>query len=144
MYKALGHMAVRVSDIEKSLRFYQDVLGLKEAFRINQPDGSPSIVYLSVIPGQFVELFPNGRVSPARGDDEIGFTHVCLEVDDAQAACALLRQRGALIDREVATGRSGAKQFWTHDPDGNAIEIMELSPGSMQAEAIRRMLSDIG
>ncbi len=141
MYKGLGHIAIRTRDIEKSLLFYKEVLGFEEAFRMNEPDGNPWIIYLSVVPGQFIELFPNGTIPSDLNNQTIGFTHVCFEVDDAHAVCELLRRKGAPIDKEVALGRSGGKQFWTHDPDGNPIELMELPATSLQSQAVQRLLS---
>lgn len=141
MYKGLGHYAIRTSNIDQSLHFYQNILGFEEAFRMNDENGDPWIIYLSIVPGQFIELFMNGTKPADRGDDVIGVTHICLEVDDVEKSCETLRAKGAPIDREIAFGRSRAKQFWTHDPDGNPIEIMELPPESQQAQAIQRMLT---
>lgn len=142
MYKGLGHYAIRCSDINKSVDFYKEVLGFQEAFRMNEPNGDPWIIYLSIVPGQFIELFPNGSVPQQQDEQVIGFMHICLEVDNVEETCQLLRQRGAPIDREIAFGRSKAKQFWTHDPDGNPIEIMELPADSEQAKAIKRLLAE--
>lgn len=141
MYKGLGHYAVRASDIEKSLAFYKDVLGFEEAFRQDDVNGNPWIIYLSIVPGQFIELFMSGTEAQDWSDKVIGFTHICLETDDVEKTLEILRANGAPIDREIAFGRSGAKQFWTHDPDGIPIEIMELPPSSKQAQAIQRLLA---
>ena len=141
MYKGIGHYAIRTRDIDQCLHFYKEVLGFKEAFRLNDEKGEPWIIYLSIVPGQFVEIFLNGKVPQDHGSEAIGVTHLCLEVENADEACELLRSKGAPIDKEVAFGRSKAKQFWTHDPDGNPIELMELPPESEQAKAIVRLRS---
>lgn len=142
MIKNLGHIAIRSRDLDESLRFYKDILGLEEAFRLCGEDGKPYIVYLYIAPGQFIELFPNGTKLGDHGREVIGFVHTCLEVEDVQAAFALMKERGAPIDSEIIIGNAKCKQFWLHDPDGNPIELMELPPESMQAHAIKRFTSE--
>jgi len=142
MYKGIGHYAIRTRDIDQSLHFYKEILGFQEAFRLNDEKGDPWIIYLFIVPGQFIELFLNGKVPQDHSSEVIGITHICLEVANADQACELLRSKGAPIDKEVAFGRSQAKQFWTHDPDGNPIELMELPPESQQAMAIARLRAE--
>ena len=134
----LSHIAVRCSDILASVRFYTEVLGLKEAFRMNAEDGSLGTVYLYIAPGQFLELFAGGTRPVSAGRDGIGLCHICLETGDIRGAYETLKARGAAIDREISRGKSKCLMFWTHDPDGNQLEIMELVKDSMQAEASRR------
>jgi len=135
----LGHVAIRARDIEASARFYRDVVGFREAFRMNTPDGTRlGTIYLYVAPGQFIEIFPDGQ-GEVPGRDQTGFNHLCVQVDDAAAALAELRARGAPIDTDLRTGYSKCVQFWTHDPDGNRIEFMELPPESLQAQANVRL-----
>ena len=58
MLKGIAHLAVTTKNMEESLHFYLDALGLKKAFSLANPkDGSPWIEYLLVSPGQFIELF---------------------------------------------------------------------------------------
>ena len=61
MVKGLSHIAIRTRDLDESLRFYREVLGLEEAFRLRDEDGRTRIVYLWIAPGQFIELFPDGK-----------------------------------------------------------------------------------
>ena len=139
MIKGLGHLAIRARDIEASAKFYLDVIGLKEAFRMNNPDtGKPGTIYLYIAPGQFIEIFPDGG-GEQPDNNTIGLKHICIEVDNAAAFQEELRGRGAPIDTELKTGLSKCIQFWTHDPDGNRIEFMELPPESLQAQANRRL-----
>ena len=138
MVKGLSHAAIRARDLEKSLRFYKEVLGLEEAFRITEEDGSARLVYLWIAPGQFIEIFPQGEKEPERGPDTIGLQHICLETADVEEAYARLTSRGVVTDTGIVTGRAKCRQFWLHDPDGNPIELMELGPESMQAQAAAR------
>jgi lactoylglutathione lyase len=135
-----GHIALRASDIEKSAAFYRDVLGFPEAFRMQNPEGTAlGSVHIYIAPSQFIEIFPGGREGPYPRDKTIGLNHICIEVDDAAAALEELRARGAPIDVELKRGYSKCIQFWTHDPDGNAIEFMELPPDCLQVAANKRL-----
>ena len=74
----LSHVAVRTRDILESVRFYTEVLGLQEAFRMHREDGTLATVYLSIAPGQYLELFSGGSREGLSGKDVIGMCHICL------------------------------------------------------------------
>jgi lactoylglutathione lyase len=140
MVKRLGHLAIRARDIEKTVAFYRDVLGLKEAFRMQDPSGAKlGSVHMFIAPSQFIEIFPGGTEKNPAGKEAIGLHHFCIEVDDAAKTLEEVRARGAPIDTELKTGYSRCIQFWTHDPDGNSLEFMELPPNCRQAEANERV-----
>jgi lactoylglutathione lyase len=136
MITGIGHVAFRVTDLERALDFYCRTLGFREAFRMER-DGEPSpwIVYVHVAPGQFLELFPGGQGEVPRRSRAAGYNHFCLVVDDLSATLGELRARGLHKDGEPVRGRDGNWQFWIEDPDGNAIELMQISPDSAQAAA---------
>ena len=141
MIIGLGHAAVRTKDIEASVKFYTNIMGFKEAFRVhNQETGNLNLVYLYIAPGQFIELFPNGSGEQSENGN-IGIKHICIEVDDIKKARDELAARGAPIDVDIKTGQSKCIQFWTHDPDGTKIELMELPPESLHAQANKRFQS---
>lgn len=131
MITGTGHVALRVSDVERSLRFYRDQLGLEEAFRLER-DGKLWLVYVKLPDGTFVELFPGyaGRFDLPEGS--VGVAHFCLLLDDAAETARALRVRGVETD-EVRKGRSGCLQFFVADPDGHRIELMQILPDSLQA-----------
>lgn len=142
MIKGLGHLAIRARDIEETAKFYREIVGLKEAFRMFSGEGGKlSTIYMYIAPSQFIEIFPNGG-GEQNGNDIIGIKHICIEVDNAAGYQEELRARGAPIDTELKTGFSRCLQFWTHDPDGNKIEFMELPPESLQAQANRRIAGE--
>ncbi|MDR0568949.1 MAG: VOC family protein [Spirochaetaceae bacterium] len=139
MITRLGHIALRARDIEATAGFYRDVLGMKEAFRMyNLPGEQLGSVHIYVAPSQFIEIFPNGAEEYAPTPQTIGYSHLCFEVDDAAGTLEELRKRGAPIDTELKLGFSRCIQFWTHDPDGNRIEFMELPPDCLQTAANKR------
>ena len=139
---ALSHVAIRTRDILESVRFYTEVLGLREAFRMNREDGSLATVYLFIAPGQYLELFSNGTEERIKGSAVIGMCHLCLMTRDIKRSFAIVKAAGAPIDREVQVGKSRCLMFWTHDPDGTEIEIMEMPPESLQAQADRRLAAE--
>ena len=65
----LSHAAIRTKNIPESIRFYTEVLGLEEAFRMNAEDGSLATVYLFLAPGQYLELFAGGAREGISGPD---------------------------------------------------------------------------
>lgn len=135
MAKAMAHMAITVRDMEKSLRFYMEALGLKKAFEIPNPeDGSPWIVYLNVCSGQFVELFYNGTEEKPWNPQQIGFNHLCFEVEDIHAATQKVLDTGFAMDSMPKQGADFNWQSWTKDPNGIRIELMQIDPKSPQAK----------
>ena len=131
--KGIAHSAYTVQDMETAVAFYEKVLGFKKAFTMNHPKtGAPWIVYLYVTENQFIELFYGGTKEDPYSDDRIGYSHLCLEVSDIQEAAAAVLAAGAPLDAKPSMGIDGNWQCWTHDPDGNRIELMQMMPGSLQ------------
>jgi lactoylglutathione lyase len=134
MIDDLGHTALAAHHVDEPLRFYE-ILGIEEAFRLHNDDGSLMLVYLHVSGDRFIEVFPGG---PAPDPDrEQSFKHICLLTDDIGRAVERLRENGAPIDSEPLLGLDGNLQAWTHDPDGNQIELMQLAEDSPQRIAAR-------
>jgi len=133
MITDLGHPAFAARDVDETIGFY-GMLGIEEAFRLHN-DGSLMLVYFHVSGDRFIEVFPGGP-SPDP-DREQSFMHICLLTDDLHAAVEYLRENGVPIDREPAVGRDGNWQAWTRDPEGNEIELMQLSEESPQWRTAR-------
>ncbi len=132
MITDLAHAALRVYDLEKSLAFYA-LLGIKESFRLNHDDGSVMLVYLHVGGDRFLEVFPGGVLENPEGS----FMHLCLASDSLVENVEMLRAKGVKIDTEVQMGLDLNLQAWITDPDGNAIELMQLSENSPQRQVAR-------
>ena len=58
---------------------------------------------------------------------------------DIRRSCEAVRKAGGPLDSEIKRGKSQCWMFWTHDPDGTQIEVMEMPPESLQARADRRI-----
>jgi len=139
MITGLGHAAFRVKDLQRTLDFYCGTLGLREAFHLDREgEPSPWIVYLHVAPGQFIELFPGSEGEVAPRSRATGYNHLCLVVDDLPALADKLTAQGITITSGPKQGTDHNWQAWVNDPDGNAIELMQISPDSPQAAADKR------
>ena len=141
MITDLGHTAFAAYDVKKTLEFYA-LLGVREAFRLHHDDGSLMLVYLHIAGDRFVEVFPGGP--PPLADRVQSFMHVCLITDDIHAVCEHLCTEGVTLDREPVVGVDGNWQAWVKDPDGNAIELMQLSEDSPQRGAARSAGERVG
>jgi lactoylglutathione lyase len=139
MITGIGHVAFRITNLERALDFYCGKLGFREAFRLEREgEPSPWIVYLQMAPGQFIELFPGGEGEVPARSRAAGYNHYCLVVDDLPATLRELQARGLAISGEAKQGMDTNWQYWIEDPDGNAIELMQISSGSPQAGADAR------
>jgi lactoylglutathione lyase len=138
MIKGLGHVAFRVTDLDKSLNFYCQKLGFREAFRLDREgEFSPWIVYIQVALNQFIELFP-GAKGENTPNAPVGYNHFCLVVDDLAATLRELAGRGLEITGEPQRGVDHNWQYWITDPDGNRIELMQIVSESPHAAADAR------
>ncbi|MCZ6634903.1 MAG: VOC family protein [bacterium] len=138
MITGIGHFAITCKDIDQSLDFYTRILGLPEAFRMNNDDGSLWMVYVKTGSDDFIELFTNGGDQADIPKNASGFKHLCLWVDDIETTVHDLKSKGLDVDPDgIRTGRSKCKQYFIVDPDGVRIELMQLMPESKQAEALK-------
>src|ERR1700754_2447624 len=123
------HTMVRVTDIEASLRFYRDALGLKELSRMDNQQGRFTLVFLAA-PGNEsaqVELTYNWDPEAYTGGRKFG--HLAYEVDDVYATCQRLMDHGVTINRPP---RDGYMAF-VRSPDNISVELLQkggrLAPG---------------
>ena len=134
----IGHIAIRVKDIDRTLDFYRDKLGFKEMFRLER-DRKLWLMYLRVTDTQYIELFPEAVGDHAPPREANGLNHICLEVDSIDGVLADLVKAGIPIAREKQMGADGNLQAWIEDPDGNRIELMQMDPNNMQSKALKRL-----
>ncbi len=145
MITSIGHVAFRVTSLQRALDFYCSKLGFSEAFRLER-EGQPSpwIVYVQIASGSFIELFPDpqdavGTLPPQ--DSLASYKHVCLLVDDMSATLRDLAARGLEVSGSPTQGVDRNLQYWLTDPDGNPIELMQIMPTSPQAASDARIQS---
>ena len=127
MIKGVAHNALKVKDMDRSLHFYCDVVGLKKAFDINDDEGKPWIIYLKISDNQFLELFYGGTDENEVKFDIVGYHHLCLEVDDIYDIAEKIQAKGYKLDNPPAQGKDLSYNFWVTDPDGNKVEFVQLN-----------------
>lgn len=114
VFSQLDHVSVLITDVERSRRFYRDLLGLKE---IARPRTFDFVVVWFDLGNQHVHLLLKDR------PDTTSPRHFALRVKDAAAARAYFREHGVRTDE--TTPIPGADRFFIYDPDGNRIEIIQ-------------------
>ncbi len=121
------HTMLRVGDLERSLAFYTQVLGMKLLRRQDYPDGRFTLAFVGFGPESeqaVLELTHNWDTP--RYELGGGFGHLALEVEDAAAACAAIRARGGKVVREAGPMKHGTTVIaFVEDPDGYRIELIE-------------------
>jgi catechol 2,3-dioxygenase-like lactoylglutathione lyase family enzyme len=134
-YVGIGHACFVCKDIDASLDFYCNKLGMKLIGIQNNDEGEPWLYYVRIADGVYLELIPHGEGdNPNTGWNSRGFQHLCLETDCLINDVEKLRARGVEIDQEPKTSSDLNWQAWIHDPDGNKVELMQIDPHSPQAK----------
>ena len=129
------HTMVRVTDIEVSLQFYRDALGLDVLSRRDNEGGQFTLVFLAA-PGDTtsqVELtynWPKADGSPEAYGGGRNFGHLAYAVDDIYATCQRLIDHGVLISRPPRDG----KMAFVRSPDGISVELLQAGPAKAPAE----------
>ena len=120
------HTMIRVTDLEASVKFYCDMLGMKELRRRDVPDGKYTLVFVGYGEpgGAEVELTYNYGVDSY----EIGsaFGHLAVGMKDIYAACEKVRAGGGKVTREAGPVKFGTTIIaFVEDPDGYKIELIQ-------------------
>jgi lactoylglutathione lyase len=126
---------VRVTDIDASLRFYRDALGLKELSRKENAQGRFTLVFLAA-PGDEsaqVELTYNWDPESYTGGRNFG--HLAYEVEDIYATCQHLVNQGVVINRPPRDG----KMAFVRSPDNISIELLQKGAALAPAEPWKSM-----
>jgi lactoylglutathione lyase len=115
------HTMVRVSDVDASLKFYRDALGLEVISRKDFPEGKFTLIFLAA-PGDRsaqVELTHNWEAEAYDGGRNFG--HLAYAVDDIYATCERLQSHGVIINRPPRDGRMA----FVRSPDNISIELLQ-------------------
>lgn len=137
----LGHLALRASDIERTLVFYRDYLGLAERFRTDGVPGKPNVYYkrdqpptpregrLMLVDIRLGELHALELFS-GRAAGEPVLHHVALRLADLEAARTKLERAGVKVPPAPAEGAPALKAFFVDNPSGQTLEVLPPAPAA--------------
>lgn len=121
------HTMLRVGNLEKSLTFYTQVLGMKLLRRKDYPDGKFTLAFVGYqdeASGTALELTHNWDTQAYNLGE--GFGHIAIEVDDAYQACENTKKLGGKVTREAGPMKHGTTIIaFVEDPDGYKIEFIQ-------------------
>jgi len=124
------HAMVRVRDLDASLKFFRDALGLIETRRNDYPKGRFTLVYLAALENPEIEV----ELTYNYDDEDYGgarnFGHLAFAVDDIYATCRHLQQHGVIINRPPRDGRMA----FVRSPDQISIELLQKGNALPPAE----------
>ncbi|ADY98294.1 TPA: lactoylglutathione lyase [Neisseria meningitidis] len=127
----LLHTMLRVGNLEKSLDFYQNVLGMKLLCRKDYPEGRFTLAFVGYgdeTDSTVLELTHNWDTE--RYDLGNAYGHIAIEVDDAYEACERVKRQGGNVVREAGPMKHGTTVIaFVEDPDGYKIEFIQKKSG---------------
>nr|WP_294864281.1 lactoylglutathione lyase [uncultured Pseudogulbenkiania sp.] len=123
----LLHTMLRVGNLERSLAFYQEVLGMRLLRRNDYPEGRFTLAFVGYgdeSAHTVLELTHNWDTDSYELGNAYG--HIAIEVDDAAAACDMVRAKGGKVVREAGPMKHGHTVIaFVEDPDGYKIEFIQ-------------------
>jgi lactoylglutathione lyase len=121
------HTMLRVGDLDRSITFYTEVLGMRVLRRNDYPDGKFTLAFVGYqdeADGAVLELTYNWGV--AKYELGTAYGHIALEVEDAYAACDEIKKRGGKVVREAGPMKHGSTVIaFVEDPDGYKVELIQ-------------------
>ena len=115
------HTMVRINDVDASLRFYRDALGLEVTRSYDNPGGRFTLIYLAAPGDPEAEIELTHNWDPEELGGARNFGHIAYAVDDIYATCERLQQHGVTILRPPRDGRMA----FVRSPDNISIELLQ-------------------
>jgi len=115
------HTMVRVSDVDKSLNFYSELLGLVETRRYDSEQGRFTLIFLAAPGDEQAQIELTHNWDPENYDGGRNFGHVAYQVDDIYAMCQKLMDAGVTINRPPRDGHMA----FVRSPDNISIELIQ-------------------
>ena len=131
------HTMVRVTDIDASLDFYCNKLGLKELKRYDSEQGRFTLVFLAAPGDDTAQVELTHNWDPEEYDEGRNFGHLAYQVDDIYALCQKLMDAGVTINRPPRDGHMA----FVRSPDNISIELLQKGESLAPAEPWASMAS---
>lgn len=129
------HTMVRVTDLDQSLRFYCDALGLRELRRYDSEQGRYTLVFLAAPGDDDAQVELTFNWDPETYGIGRAFGHLAYQVDDIYAACQRLVDHGVTINRPPRDGRMA----FVRSPDQISVELLQKGTALAPAEPWKSM-----
>jgi lactoylglutathione lyase len=124
------HTMVRVTDLDASIDFYCNKLGLRELSRHDVPQGRYTLAFLAAPGGEDAQVELTFNWEPEAYGEGRNFGHLAYEVDDIYATCQRLLDKGVIINRPPRDGRMA----FVRSPDNISIELLQKDAALPPAE----------
>ena len=121
--RKLLHTRYRVNDLEKTVRFYKDVLGLQEVARHKSARGSELVFFKAPQSEELIEICCYPKSGPVKVQPDL--THLAFEVDDMEAFAENLSARGVSLSEPPSASSSGSVIAFLDAPEGYEIELIQ-------------------
>lgn len=127
-FSKVNHIAIIASDIEKSIRFYADVLGFAVIRKVYREERNSWKVDLAMNGDYLIELFtfPDAPRRPSY-PEALGLRHLAFTVNDIEAGIAELQAKGIQTESIRTDPFTGCRCVFFADPDGLPLELVEVS-----------------
>ena len=124
------HTMVRITDVDASLRFYRDALGLEVLSRRDVPQGRFTLIILAAPGNETAQVELTHNWDPEAYTGGRNFGHLAYAVDDIYATCQRLMDHGVTINRPPRDGRMA----FVRSPDGISVELLQHGAALAVAE----------
>jgi lactoylglutathione lyase len=119
------HTMIRVGDLDRSIKFYTELLGMKELRRRDVPDGKYTLAFVGY-EGDPAEVELTYNYGVEKYEQGTAFGHLAVSVPSAAEACDRVRKSGGKVTREAGPVKFGTTVIaFVEDPDGYKIELIE-------------------
>jgi len=132
----ISHIGLNTDNLAAARAFYTGVLGLSDAFSLDDPPGKLLLTYFKVNDHQFIEVFP-GTKTAAQG----WLSHIAFETTNAEQLREYLASKGVKVPDKLPPMLDGNRGFEVTDPDGHTVEFVQLMPGSIHSRDFGKHLS---
>ena len=134
MIGKLNHIAIATPNLDKAIRTYKDILGVKISTPLDQLEHGVKVVFIEILNTKIELLEPLGENSPIENflekNKKGGIHHICFEVEDIDSAILRLKKEGATVlgDGKAKIGAHGKPVIFLHPKDfnGTLIELEEV------------------